>query len=66
MSELHSGPSNINRAAASTIGMAVAVLVAWVFQQATGIQPPAEVATAFGTLVMALVGALYSKLGGVG
>jgi uncharacterized membrane protein YjjB (DUF3815 family) len=59
------GPSNMNRITASTIGMAVAVVIAWIFQQTTGIQPPAEVATAFGTLVMGLVGLLYSRFGGV-
>jgi len=62
----HSGPSGTNRATAASLGMAIGVISAWGFQQGTGITPPAEVATAWGVLTTTVVGAIWSKVGGIG
>ena len=55
--------NNTSRATAATVGLAVGVITVWVFTTVTGVVPPAEVSTAWGTLTMAIVGAIYSRLG---
>lgn len=63
---MHSGPTNVNRAASGGTGALVAVVVMWALAQYAGISPPAEVAGAAGALIAQIVNAGWSKLGGIG
>ena len=63
---MHSGPTNINRAAAGGTGALVAVVAMWALAAYAGVNPPTEVAGAAGALIAQIVNAVWSRIGGIG
>lgn len=55
--------NNASRATAAALGAAVGIVSAWAFKVLTGLEPPTEVAVAWGNIMAAVVGLAYSRLG---